>query len=40
VKAAVYRLRSRLAMIDGGAEYVQNIRGVGYVMPDFPPAGD
>ncbi|MGH3702020.1 MAG: response regulator transcription factor [Pseudonocardiaceae bacterium] len=40
VKAAVYRLRSRLATVDGGAEYVQTIRGVGYVMPNFPPVGD
>jgi DNA-binding response OmpR family regulator len=40
VKAAVYRVRSRLAAVDGGAEYVQTIRGAGYVMPDFPPVGD
>lgn len=40
VKSAVYRLRSQLATVDGGTEYVQTIREVGYVMPDFPPVGD
>ncbi|MGH3865253.1 MAG: response regulator transcription factor [Pseudonocardiaceae bacterium] len=40
VKSAAHRLRSQLATVDGAAEYVQTIRGVGYVMPDFPPVGD
>lgn len=40
VKAAVHRLRVRLAAVDSGAEYVQTIRGVGYLMPDLPPVGD
>ncbi len=40
VKAAVYRLRLRLATVDGGAEYVHTVHGAGYVMPDIPPVGD
>ncbi len=39
VKTTVYRLRSRLAVVDGGAAYVQTVRGVGYLMPDLPPEG-
>jgi DNA-binding response OmpR family regulator len=38
VKAAVHRLRDRLDVVDGGAKYVQTVRGTGgYVMPDPPP---
>jgi DNA-binding response OmpR family regulator len=37
VKTTIYRLRSRLAVVDGGAAYVQTVRGVGYLMPDPPP---
>jgi DNA-binding response OmpR family regulator len=38
VKSAVYRLRSRLAGLDGETEYVITLRGVGYLVPDLPPA--
>jgi len=38
VKSAVYRLRSRLAALDGETEYVITLRGVGYLVPDLPPA--
>jgi DNA-binding response OmpR family regulator len=38
VKSTVYRLRSRLAAVGDGAGYVQTLRGVGYLMPDLPPA--
>jgi DNA-binding response OmpR family regulator len=38
VKSAVYRLRSRLAALDDGAEYIVTLRGVGYLVPDLPPA--
>ncbi|MEV5412307.1 response regulator transcription factor [Thermopolyspora sp. NPDC052614] len=37
VKTTVYRLRSRLAVVEGGAAYVRTVRGVGYLMPDLPP---
>ena len=40
VKSAVYRLRSRLAAVSDGTEYVVTLRGVGYLMPDLPPVGD
>jgi Response regulators consisting of a CheY-like receiver domain and a winged-helix DNA-binding domain len=40
VKTTIYRLRSRLAVVDGGAAYVQTVRGVGYLMPDLPPRPD
>lgn len=40
VKSAVYRLRSRLAEADGETDYIVTLRGVGYLMPDLPPAGD
>jgi DNA-binding response OmpR family regulator len=40
VKSAVYRLRSRLAAVSDGTEYVVTLRGVGYLVPDLPPAGD
>jgi DNA-binding response OmpR family regulator len=38
VKSAVYRLRSRLAAVDGSTEYIRTLRGVGYLVPDLPPA--
>ena len=38
VKSAVYRLRSRLAAVDDSTEYVLTLRGVGYLVPDLPPA--
>jgi DNA-binding response OmpR family regulator len=38
VKSAVYRLRSRLAALDGGTDYIVTLRGVGYLVPDLPPA--
>jgi DNA-binding response OmpR family regulator len=38
VKSAVYRLRSRLAALDDGTEYILTLRGVGYLVPDLPPA--
>ncbi|GAA4262797.1 response regulator transcription factor [Dactylosporangium darangshiense] len=38
VKSTVYRLRSRLAAAGEGTSYVRTIRGVGYLMPDLPPA--
>jgi DNA-binding response OmpR family regulator len=38
VKSAVYRLRSRLAAVDNGTEYILTLRGVGYLVPDLPPA--
>lgn len=34
VKTTVYRLRSRLAAVPGGAGYLRTLRGVGYLMPD------
>jgi len=38
VKTTVSRLRSHLiAAAERGGDYVQNIRGVGYLMPDLPP---
>jgi DNA-binding response OmpR family regulator len=37
VKSAVYRLRSRLAALDEGTEYIRTLRGVGYLVPDLPP---
>jgi DNA-binding response OmpR family regulator len=37
VKSTVYRLRSRLAGVPGGAAYIRTLRGVGYLMPDLPP---
>jgi DNA-binding response OmpR family regulator len=39
VKTTIYRLRSRLAALPGGADYLRTLRGVGYLMPDFG-AGD
>jgi DNA-binding response OmpR family regulator len=36
VKSTVYRLRSRLAGVPGGAAYIRTLRGVGYLMPDLP----
>jgi DNA-binding response OmpR family regulator len=38
VKSAVYRLRARLAALDDETEYVVTLRGVGYLVPDLPPA--
>jgi DNA-binding response OmpR family regulator len=38
VKSAVYRLRSRLAALDEDTEYIRTLRGVGYLVPDLPPA--
>ncbi|GIG01172.1 response regulator transcription factor [Catellatospora citrea] len=38
VKSAVYRLRSRLSAVGDGAQYICNLRGVGYLVPDLPPA--
>jgi DNA-binding response OmpR family regulator len=38
VKSAVYRLRSRLAAVDDGTEYIVTLRGVGYLVPALPPA--
>ena len=38
VKSAIYRLRSRLAAVGDGTEYIQTLRGVGYLVPDIPPA--
>jgi DNA-binding response OmpR family regulator len=38
VKSAVYRLRSRLAAVDDSTDYVRTLRGVGYLVPDLPPA--
>ncbi|GAA4698602.1 response regulator transcription factor [Phytohabitans rumicis] len=38
VKSTVYRLRSRLAGVPGGAGYVRTLRGVGYLMADLAPA--
>jgi DNA-binding response OmpR family regulator len=40
VKSAIYRLRSRLAAVSDGTEYVVTLRGVGYLVPDLPPVGD
>ncbi|MGH3840021.1 MAG: winged helix-turn-helix domain-containing protein [Pseudonocardiaceae bacterium] len=40
VKAAVYRLRSRLAEADSDTDYILTLRGAGYLMPDLPPSGD
>ncbi len=40
VKSAVYRLRSRLAVLDDGTEYILTLRGVGYLVPDLPPVGE
>jgi DNA-binding response OmpR family regulator len=40
VKSAVYRLRSRLAALDDSTEYILTLRGVGYLVPDLPPAED
>ncbi|MGC4892281.1 response regulator transcription factor [Micromonospora sp. DT31] len=37
VKSTVYRLRSRLSALPGGAGYLRTLRGVGYFMPDVPP---
>jgi DNA-binding response OmpR family regulator len=37
VKSAVYRLRSRLAALDDGTDYILTLRGVGYLVPDIPP---
>ncbi|MFC6021286.1 response regulator transcription factor [Plantactinospora solaniradicis] len=37
VKSTVYRLRSRLAGLPGGAGYLRTLRGVGYLMPDLAP---
>lgn len=37
VKSAIYRLRSRLAKLSDGTEYIVTLRGVGYLMPDIPP---
>jgi DNA-binding response OmpR family regulator len=39
VKSTIYRLRSRLTAAGDGARYVRTLRGVGYLMPDLPPAG-
>jgi DNA-binding response OmpR family regulator len=36
VKSTVYRLRSRLATLPGGGNYLSTLRGVGYLMPDVP----
>jgi DNA-binding response OmpR family regulator len=36
VKSTVYRLRSRLDAVPGGANYLRTLRGVGYLMPDLP----
>ncbi|MEH0933196.1 response regulator transcription factor [Micromonospora sp. CPCC 205558] len=36
VKSTVYRLRSRLAALPGGANYLCTLRGVGYFVPDIP----
>ncbi|RSM58207.1 DNA-binding response regulator [Actinoplanes sp. ATCC 53533] len=36
VKSTVYRLRSRLAALPGGSNYLCTLRGVGYLMPDVP----
>jgi hypothetical protein len=33
-------LRSRLAAVSDGTEYVVTLRGVGYLVPDLPPVGD
>jgi DNA-binding response OmpR family regulator len=38
VKSAIYRLRSRLASLDDGTEYIVTLRGVGYLVPDLPPS--
>jgi DNA-binding response OmpR family regulator len=35
VKTTIYRLRSRLAEVPGGAVYIRTVRGVGYLMPDI-----
>jgi DNA-binding response OmpR family regulator len=40
VKSAIYRLRSRLAAVSDGTEYVVTLRGAGYLVPDLPPRGD
>ncbi|GAA2594654.1 response regulator transcription factor [Dactylosporangium fulvum] len=36
VKSTIYRLRSRLAAVPGGTNYLRTLRGVGYLMPDLP----
>ncbi|WP_030487844.1 response regulator transcription factor [Micromonospora chokoriensis] len=36
VKSTVYRLRSRLAALPGGANYLCTLRGVGYFVPEVP----
>lgn len=36
VKSTVYRLRSRLAALPGGANYLCTLRGVGYFVPGTP----
>jgi DNA-binding response OmpR family regulator len=38
VKSTVYRLRARLAAVGDYGGYIQTVRGVGYLMPDRPPA--
>jgi DNA-binding response OmpR family regulator len=40
VKSAVYRLRSRLTALDDSTDYIVTLRGVGYLVPDLPPAED
>ena len=38
VKSTVYRLRARLAAAGDYGGYIQTVRGVGYLVPDLPPA--
>jgi len=38
VKSTIYRVRSRLAAVDDTTDYIVTLRGVGYQMPDIPPA--
>ncbi len=38
VKSTMYRLRARLAAAGDYGGYIQTVRGVGYLMPDLPPA--
>jgi DNA-binding response OmpR family regulator len=40
VKSAIYRLRSRLASVGDGTEYVVTRRPDGYLMPSLPADGD
>ena len=38
VKSTIYRLRGRLAAVGADTDYIQTLRGVGYLTPKLPPA--